>query len=300
VEGKETATGTPPIGSAIDGVSVHILDESMREVSSGNAGEIYVGGANLARGYRNQPALTAEKFVHHPSTGERLYRTGDLGRRLPHGEIEFLGRMDDQIKIRGYRIEPLEIINALNLQPDVQSSVVMAREDQPGEKRLVAYVVARGDSVLRAADLRRHLGTLLPDYMVPAVFVKVDGIPTTANGKADRAAMPRPDETNILRDHEYVEPSTMVEQKLAEIAAPLLKVDKIGKNDNFFLLGGHSLLGTQLLTKIQEAFGVELSLLSLFDHPTIEAMAGEIEKLILAKLDAEESTPAVPDFKEAS
>ncbi len=298
VESKESASGIPSIGRAIDGVSVHILDEGMRAVPEGTAGEIYVGGAGLARGYRNQPALTAQRFVHNPLSGERFYRTGDLARQLPNGEIEFLGRVDDQIKIRGYRVEPLEIVTALNSHPDVQSNVVIAREDQKGEKRLVAYVVPRANAALRAAELRRHVGSQLPDYMIPAVFLKVDSIPVTANGKADRAALPKPDESNILRDHEYVEPNSLVEKRLAEIAAPLLKVDRIGRTDNFFLLGGHSLLGTQLITRIQEAFGVELSLLSLFDHPTIAAMAGEIEKLIFAKLENGEEAPA--NLEEAS
>jgi amino acid adenylation domain-containing protein len=290
VETAEAAKGTPSIGKAIDGATARILDENMRDVPAGSSGELYIGGACLARGYRNQAALTAERFVTLPQ-GERMYRTGDLARVLPSGEIEFLGRLDDQIKIRGYRIEPLEIVAALNAHPDISSSVVVAREDQVGEKRLIAYLVMRDDSQLTAAGVRKHLGARLPDYMVPASFVRMVSIPLTANGKADRGMLPAPDAGNTLRDGEFIEPATTVEKRLAAIIAPMLNVERIGLNDNFFFLGGHSLLGTQLITRIQEAFGVELSLLSLFDHPTIQEMAGEVEKLIFAKLDALDGQP---------
>jgi len=290
VESSEAAKGMPSIGKPIDGVTVRILDEDWHDVATGSDGELYIGGAGLARGYRNQAALTVEKFVCLPD-GVRMYRTGDLARFLPNGEIEFLGRLDDQIKIRGYRIEPLEIVAALNAHPDITASVVIAREDQVGEKRLIAYIVMRDDSQLTAAGLRKHLGARLPDYMTPATFVRVNSIPMTANGKADRSALPAPDATNTLRDGDFLEPQTPVEKRLAAIIAPMLNVDRIGLNDNFFFLGGHSLLGTQLITKIHEAFGVELSLLSLFDHPTISEMANEVEKLIFAKLDAMDGQP---------
>jgi amino acid adenylation domain-containing protein len=290
VESSETAKGIPSIGKPIDGVTARILDEDWHDVAAGGAGELYIGGAALARGYRNQATLTVEKFVCLPD-GERMYRTGDLARFLPNGEIEFLGRLDDQIKIRGYRIEPLEVVAALNAHRDVTSSVVIAREDQVGERRLIAYVVMRDDTQLTAAGLRKHLGARLPDYMVPATFVRMPSIPMTANGKADRAVLPAPDATNTLRDGEFLEPKTTVEKRLAAIVAPMLNVERIGLNDNFFFLGGHSLLGTQLITKIHEAFGVELSLLSLFDHPTIAEMASEVEKLIFAKLDAMDGQP---------
>jgi amino acid adenylation domain-containing protein len=278
----------PSIGLPIDNTVVYILDEARRALPQGQAGELYVGGAGVARGYRNQPALSAERFVQvwFGSNHERLYRTGDLGRELPNGEIEFLGRVDEQLKIRGFRIEPNEIITALNSCPGVRASTVVAREEPGGEKRLLAYVVLAPNSAKRASALRDHLARLLPDYMIPAVFIELGSIPVTANGKVDRASLPEPTSANQLRDDSHVAPRSLVEQRLAALIAPLLRVERIGVNDNFFLLGGHSLLGTQLITRIRDVFGVDLPLLSLFDHPTLAGMSGEIELLILAKIAA--------------
>ena len=277
----------PSIGRAIDHTQIYILDEKMQPVAEGEAGELCIGGAGLARGYRNNPVLTAEKFVRHPLGGtvERLYRTGDRARFLPGGEIEFLGRLDDQIKIRGYRVEPNEIINALNAYPGVQSSAVAAEADK-GDKRLVAYIVSAPGVKVDPTGLRQMLSRRLPDYMVPALLVGVDALPLTANGKVDYSALPAPSAANALADDKFVAPRTMVEQRMAAILRPLLHVDRVSVKDNFFLLGGHSLLGTQLITKISESFGVELSLFSLFDHPTLEEMSVEVEKLILAKVEA--------------
>ena len=284
-----TETGTPSIGRPIDNTQIHILDEEQRPVPSGAAGELYIGGAGLARGYRNNPVLTAERFVADPlmsGNGNRLYRTGDRGRYLPSGEIEFLGRVDEQIKIRGYRVEPGEIVGALESHADIQASVVILREDQADNKRLVAYLILKPESELTVTGLRNHLRQHLPDYMVPATFVRVQSLPLTVNGKIDRAALPLPSTTNTVRDEEFVSPGSLVEQRLAGIIAPLLHVDRVGVNDNFFLLGGHSLLGTQLISRISESFGVELSLLSLFEHPTLVEMSAEIEKLIMVKIEA--------------
>jgi hypothetical protein len=249
----------------------------------------------VARGYRNHPELTKQKFVSNPFSadpGDRLYRSGDQVRLLPGGELEFLGRIDEQVKIQGYRVEPNEIVNALDVHADVQTSAVIARETQGSEKTLIAYLVLYQGSKVTAAALREHVSTRLPHYMVPASFVRLEALPVTANGKVDRDALPPPDSSNRLPDENFMAPPTLVEQRLAAILSQLLHVQHVGAKDNFFLLGGHSLLGTQLLTRIRQAFGVDLSLLSLFDHPTLMDMSHEIEKLILAKLeniDAEQS-----------
>jgi amino acid adenylation domain-containing protein len=285
VESESPDGGIPSIGRAIDNTEIYILDGNMQPVREGDAGELWIGGAGVARGYRNNPALTAEKFLRNPFGEGRLYRTGDRARVLPSGEIEFMGRLDDQIKIRGYRVEPNEIINALNTYPGVRASAVAVHEDK-GEKRLVAYVVLGAGTRVDPTGLRQMLSRKLPDYMVPAALVRVDALPLTANGKVDHTALPAPTAANALADDQFVSPRTMVEERLAGILRPLLHVDRVSVKDNFFLLGGHSLLGTQLITRINESFGVELSLLSLFDHPTLEEMSLEVEKLILAKVEA--------------
>ncbi len=285
VDAAESSSQMPSIGRGIDNVQLYVLDEQLRPVDPGAAGELYVGGAGVARGYRNQPKLTQEKFVGNPfdqECADPLYRTGDLVRSLPNGELEFLGRCDEQIKIRGYRIEPNEIIRALNDYPEVTASTVVARE-HGREKSLVAYLVPANGSI-SFNKLRNHLVRRLPAYMVPSQFVRLTDLPVTVNGKIDHAALPAPDESNSIKDSNFVAPRTLVEQKLAPILAKLLNVENVGANDNFFLLGGHSLLGTQLITRIRQAFGVELSLLALFDHPTLSGMSEEIEKLIFSKL----------------
>lgn len=276
----------PSIGRAIDNTQIYILDEKLQPAPEGDSGELYIGGAGVARGYRNNPVLTAEKFVRNPLGGsDRLYRTGDRARFLPSGEIEFLGRLDDQLKIRGYRVEPNEIIHALNAYPGVQASAVAVEADK-AEKRLIAYVVLTPGAKVDPTGLRQMLSRQLPDYMVPATLVRIDALPVTANGKIDYAALPAPSAANALADDKFVAPRTMVEERLAGLLRPLLHVDRVSVKDNFFLLGGHSLLGTQLISRISESFGVELSLLNLFDHPTLEEMSVEVEKLILAKVEA--------------
>lgn len=281
------AQQSPAIGGPIDGVAVHILDDHRQPVPAGTVGEIYIGGASLARGYRNRPDLTAERFIKNPFSalpGARLYRTGDLARRLPDGQIAFLGRADEQVKIRGYRVEPGEIATVLGQHPLVRTSVVVAREDEPGQKELVAYVVLSPGAKVTAAELREHLQQRLPDYMMPAAFVPIASVPLTQNGKVDRAALPLPN-GNRLFTEDYVGPRTLVEEELVKILAPLLKLDRVGVNDNFFHLGGHSLLGTQVIARVSERFGVDLTLLKLFDHPTVAEMSAEIEDLILAKIE---------------
>jgi amino acid adenylation domain-containing protein len=272
----------PPIGRAIANTQIYVLDEGFQQVSAGAPGEIYVGGAGVARGYHNRGDLTAERFIPDPfraAPGGRLYRTGDLGRMLPDGRIAFLGRVDDQIKIRGYRIEPQEIASVLNRHQDVRASLVVAREDTPGEKRLVAYVVLDAVSDCTHTHLRDFAAGFLPEYMLPAAFVRMDTLPLTANGKIDRAALPAPDSSNTMRDEVSAGEPTATEQRVAEILGELLSLEEIGLEDNFFMLGGHSLLGAQLISRLREAFGVDITLRSLFEAPTVAALSAEVERL---------------------
>ena len=279
----------PSIGRPIDNVQVYILDEHLRQVPISELGELYIGGAGVAQGYLNRPDLTAERFLADPFSSEphaRLYKTGDRVHYLPDGQIAFLGRTDYQIKIRGYRIEPDEIMAALHEHPAVQTSLVVAREDIPGDKRLVAYLVLAPEAEVTARDLQDMLATSLPDYMVPATFVVLEALPLTANGKIDRTSLPVPDAINTLQDEVIATPSTPIEEQLISILAPLLNLEQVGIDDNFFMLGGHSLLGTQLIARIAETFGVTLSLRTLFDAPTIRQLAAEIEQRLIAQIEA--------------
>jgi amino acid adenylation domain-containing protein len=282
-------TDVPPsIGRPIDNAQIYILDEQLRQVPIGEPGELHIGGAGLAKGYLNRPDLTAEKFIAHPFSSDpaaRLYKTGDQACFLPDGQIAFMGRIDHQIKIRGYRIEPNEIMAVLNRHPLVQTSVVVTREDSAGDKRLVAYVVLAPGEMVTAASLRETLSERLPDYMIPATFVQLAALPLTSNGKVDRRALPVPDVANSLHDEVVVEPHTPAEERLVGIVAPLLGLEQISIDDNFFMLGGHSLLGTQVIAQVANAFGVDLSLRTLFSAPTIRQLSAEIERLIIAKLE---------------
>jgi amino acid adenylation domain-containing protein len=285
---KENHDQLPSIGRAIDNVQVHILDENRQPVPNGQPGELYVSGANLARGYRNRPDLTAERFVRNASgsdRGARLYRTGDLARQLPDGEIAFLGRIDDQIKIRGFRIEPAEIVKILDEHPAIQASVVVAREIVAGDKQLVAYFLPLPKAQPTHSELRNFLAKRLPEYMVPATFVKLRNLPLNPSGKVDRTALPMPDAENTLRDSTFVAPRTPIEERVAVILASLLGVEQVSVNDNFFLIGGHSLLGTQLIANIRAAFGVELTLLRVFDAPTVAMLSEQIEVLLESKIE---------------
>jgi amino acid adenylation domain-containing protein len=279
----------PSIGYAIDNTSIYLLDEQMRPVSFGEPGELYIGGLGVARGYLNRPELTAERFLNDPFStrpGARMYRTGDCARFLSDGQLAFLGRIDHQIKLRGYRIEPGEIISALNDVPGIQTSMVIAREDLPGEKRLVAYVVLAEEAAVTASTVREALAERLPEYMIPAVFVQLSTLPLTANGKIDRAALPAPDEQNLLPEDECERsdgtPATPIEEQVARIICTLLGRDHIHVDDNFFMLGGHSLLGAQLVLRISEAFGIELPLHTLFNAPTVRQLSAEIEERLVA------------------
>jgi len=272
----------PPIGRPIFNSRIHLLDEQLLPVPPGSVGEIYIGGAGLARGYRNRPDLTAKKFISDPFSakpGSRLYKTGDLARLLPDGQIAFLGRVDEQIKIRGFRIEPNEIVCALNQHPVVHESLVLAREDSSGDKGLVAYLVLESDSGVTPKSLRDYLRCCLPEYMLPNAFVRLEAFPLMSNGKIDRAALPAPDPANTLHDELSEDPPTPIQQRVLEILRALLGSEKIGLKDDFFLLGGHSLLGAQLIARLRETFRVELALRTIFDAPTVVALAEEIERL---------------------
>jgi amino acid adenylation domain-containing protein len=276
----------PPIGRAIDNTEVHILDSKMERVSDGKVGEIYVGGAGLAKGYLNDPALTAERFVKHPlAAGAKLYRTGDLGCYLADGQISFRGRVDDQVKINGYRIELGEVSSALRRHPAIRESVIVASGNGAGEKQLIAYVVPQS-TLPPISELRDFLCQDLPDYMLPAIFVSLDALPLGASGKVDRAALPAPSDENTLREEVFLEARTPTEKRVASIVASLLGLERVGVKDNFFYLGGNSLFGTQVIARLRDAFHVDISLLKLFDHPTVADLAAEVERLMVAKLDA--------------
>jgi amino acid adenylation domain-containing protein len=272
----------PPIGRAIANTQILLLDERLQPVPVGTPGEICIGGPSLARGYHNHPDLTAEKFIPNPFGAQpngRLYKTGDLARLLPDGQLAFLGRIDDQIKIRGYRIEPGEISSALNRHQGISASLIVAREDTPGDKRLVAYLTQADDSELTHTGLRDFLRDSLPEYMLPAAFVRLEVFPLTPHGKIDRATLPLPDSTNTLQDEVSVGPVTETERRVAGILGELLALDEIGLDDNFFMLGGHSLLGAQLIARLRNAFGVDLALRALFEAPTVAALSAEVDRL---------------------
>jgi acyl carrier protein len=264
-------------------VRIYICDDQLHQVPDGAIGEIYIGGAGVARGYRNRPDLTAKCFLADSFSreGGRLYRTGDLGRRLSNGEIAFLGRSDDQIKIRGYRIELGEINSVLNQQRSVQAGVVIAREDVPGEKLLVAYVVPATGSQRDEATLRESIRQRLPDYMEPSAFVWMESLPLTPNGKIDRAALPAP---SIDESKNFIAPRTPVEEALAGIIKEFLKVPRVSVDDDFFHLGAHSLLGAQIIARVRNVFGTELKLLDVFDAPTVAQLSVKIEEALTNQL----------------
>jgi hypothetical protein len=274
-----------PIGRPIANTEVYLLDSKLSPVPIGVAGELYIGGDGLARGYLNQPELTAEKFIAHPFTkkdGARLYKTGDVARYRSDGNIEFLGRTDHQVKVRGYRIELGEIESALAQHPEVREAVVLARvedsHDYPSTgRRLVAYVVPRREPAPAITELKNYLKQKLPPFMIPSAFVLLNTLPLTANGKIDRRALPAPDQSRPEIEESYVAPRTPEEQLLAEIWAEVLKLEKVGIHDNFFELGGHSLLATQVISRVCRVFKREISLRVLFERSTIAELANEIE-----------------------
>ncbi len=280
--------GLPAIGAAIAGTAVYLLDEDRSPVPDGQPGEIYIGGSGVGRGYRNLPEQTAQSFLPDPFSnvpGARMYRTGDLALRLPDGQFSFLGRRDTQQKIRGYRIELDEIIHILNRHPAVAFSTVAIRTSPAAGKVLVAYIVP-ADAPLSARELQDFAARSLPDYMVPATFVRLAAIPLSFNGKVDLSALPEPSPDNTLTDAASREPASEVEQILLGIVRSLLHTESVGVEDDFFLAGGHSLLGTQVVLRARETFGVMLTLRDLFEAPTVALLANRIEELLIEQLDS--------------
>ncbi|MCA2685356.1 MULTISPECIES: non-ribosomal peptide synthase/polyketide synthase [unclassified Microcystis] len=278
VEKVASTATTIPIGKAIANTQIYLLDKNLQPVPIGVVGELHIAGAGLAKGYLNRPELTQEKFIANPfdKTGKsKLYKTGDLARYLPDGNIEYVGRIDNQVKIRGFRIELGEIEAVLSQNQAVQSSCVIVREDNLGDKRLVAYVVLQPEINLTINEIRQFLRAKLPDYMVPTAFVLLDTFPLTPNGKIDRRALPVPD---LQSQGEYIAPRNPIEEKIAQIWAEVLKLERVSIEDNFFELGGHSLLATQVISRCQEAFEIALPLRYLFESPTIAQLSAVILK----------------------
>jgi amino acid adenylation domain-containing protein len=273
---SETLSGTLALGRPLGNTQVYLLDEAGQLVPLGVAGEVYVGGAQVARGYLHDPAQTAARFVPDPFSGvagARLYRTGDRARYLAAGRLEFVGRVDRQVKLRGYRVELGEVEAALRELAEVREAVVEVRAGGAGNERLVAYVVAAGRAALSLTELRRVLSGRLPDYMLPAAFVLLEAWPVTANGKLDRRALPAPDETRSDLTRTHIAPRTPLEEALAAMWSEVLGLEQVGVQDNFFELGGHSLLAMRIISRLRETFHVELPLRVLFEATTIEQLA---------------------------
>ncbi len=281
VRPDDPRSGSVPIGRPIANTQLYILDRYGNPVPPGVTGELYIGGAGVARGYLNRPELTREKFIADPFsgvTGARLYKTGDLARYHRDGTLEYLARVDNQVKVRGYRIELGEIEATLADHPGVTSCAVLAREDEPGNKQMVGYVVTPGNKPTTIEELRLYLREKLPEYMVPAQFVILDSLPLTLNGKIDQKALPAPSHTNISDARKFAAPGTDTEKALAAIYTELLKVERIGIHDDFFDLGGHSLMAVKMISKIREVFGVDLPLATLLEAPTIAGLSKIVRK----------------------
>ena len=278
---REGRAATVPIGRPIANTQIYILDPRLKPTPIGVPGELHIGGVGLARGYHNRPDLTAEKFIRdpfRPEPGARLYKTGDLARYRPDGAIEYLGRLDHQVKIRGFRIESGEIETVLAAHPAVREALVLAREDSPGDKRLVAYLTAKEQKTLNNSDLRDLLRAKLPEYMVPSAYVILDRFPLTPNGKIDRKVLPRP---NVHQEAKGGSPQPIdeLEIRIAQIWCDVLGVKSVDANSDFFELGGHSLLGARLLARVEAATGRRLGLSTLFDTHSFRAFANLVRSL---------------------
>ncbi len=270
----------PPIGKPIANTKLYILDNNLLPVPVGVPGELHVSGVSLARGYLNRPEVTRQKFIHNPySPGERMYKTGDLVKYRADGNIEFLGRIDQQVKVRGFRIELGEIENTINQHDAVKESVVVVREDQGEDKRIVVYIVLNEGSELSVNEVKSFARQYLPEYMVPAAVLFLDMFPLSPSGKVDRNLLPAPDDINFGVQAEYIAPRNDQEEELAAICSELLGIEKVGINDNFFEMGGHSLLATQFISRTRETFDVEIPLRSLFEYPTIAGLSEQISLL---------------------
>jgi len=275
--------GVISVGKPIGNTQMYVLDKQGRPVPQGVAGELFIAGDGVARGYRDRPELTAERFMANPfRSGERMYCTGDLARYLKNGDLQVLGRTDFQVKLRGFRIELGEIEAALRDCESIEQAIVLLREDSPGDQRLVAYFTS-GSHEVEVNSLREQLYATLPQYMVPTGFVRLAEIPVTPNGKVDRKALPVPEWES---QDTYVAPSTPTEEALAEIWADVLQLEKVGANDNFFVLGGHSLLAMQLVARIRNTLNIELPLMYIFDYASVASLAIAVEAFRLAAEDA--------------
>jgi amino acid adenylation domain-containing protein len=286
---KAGSRGAPPIGRPIAGASVYLLNEHGEPVPDGSIGGIYIGGSGVGRGYRNLPELTGQSFLPDPFTETpvagapraRMYRTGDRGVRRSDGEIEFRGRLDRQTKIRGQRVELDEIASVLNLHPSIDFATAITGTSDAGENELVAYLLPKGNECIPSVqELQTHLLRTLPDYMVPSVFVRLQSLPLSPNGKLDLTMLPPPTDENLLERTAAGASSTPIEAELLTMARQLLKNDALRADDNFFLAGGHSLLGMQLLMRLREAFGVDLALRQLFEAPTVARLASLVETMV--------------------
>lgn len=289
---RQTNHTIAPIGRPIANTQIYILDENLKLLPIGEAGELYIGGAGLARGYLNRPQLTQEKFISNPFESSKLYKTGDLARYLPDGNIEFLGRIDYQVKIRGFRIELGEIETLLHQHSGLQQSIVIASEDVPGNKQLIAYLVANPEQILSSGELRDFLRKQLPDYMIPAAFVFLDSLPLNPNGKIDRRALPVPNLFDFGDSTNFVAPSNPTEELLANIWKEVLSLEKVGIHDNFFALGGHSLLATKVISRCRQTFAVEMPLQILFENPTIADLAAAITA---SQIQHHQTIPQIPN-----
>ena len=300
-------TRKPLIGRPIDNTQIYILDRNLQPVPVGVPGELHIGSVGLAKGYLNRPVLSKEKFIANPFAPGKLYKTGDLARYITSAQalsegkdvgnpsagsghrIDFLGRIDHQVKLRGYRIELGEIEAVLNEHAQVRETVAIVREDQPGDQRLVAYFVAKGQPAPTSSDLRRYLNQKLPDYMVPALLVELDAMPLTPSRKIDRRALPAPDLSRSNLDEAFVAPRTPTEETIASIFASVLQIEQVGIHDNFFELGGHSLLATQVNSRMRKTFQLDFSLRDLFEEPTVAQLAEQVETLRWASQKAVET-----------
>jgi amino acid adenylation domain-containing protein len=293
--GTVGVAGEVPIGRALPNVRAYVLDEHGDPVPIGVPGELYLGGAGLARGYLKRPELTADRFVPDPFSGAssaRLYRTGDCVRYLGDGSLQYLARIDNQEKIRGFRIEPGEIETVLRQSEQLRDAVVVVNTDDEGEKRLIAYVLGSSDSSPNTSELRTFVKERLPHYMIPGAFVILDKWPLTSSGKVDRQALPPPNSFRPEMDKAYEAPRTAVEEVLCGIWGEVLRVQQVGIGDNFFELGGHSLLATRLLSQVRSAFEVRLPLRSIFEAPTVLGMANSLF-IALGERDSIEKTAQV-------
>jgi aryl carrier-like protein len=283
----ESGNGPVPIGSPIANTQFYVLDKELQLVPLGIPGELYIAGDGLARGYLNQPGLTASRFLANPfgkQPGARMYKTGDLVLRRPNGDLEFLGRADDQIKLRGFRIELGEIESVLATYPGIREAVVLLRKDVPDEERLVAYFVLNGGAQNpAAAELRDFLLAKLPDYMIPAAFIAMEAFPLTPNGKIDRRALPAPDWSGQTRASQYVAPRTAEEQSMARIWAEVLRLEKVGVNDNLFELGADSLHVFQIAARANKA-GVPVTPRQILQFRSVGAILAELSTSAGAKL----------------